>query len=208
MHKVSIVDYGAGNLASVERAVSYLGGEPIRVSDPDKLYNAERIILPGVGAARYALKSLKRNYIDQALTESVLCKSTPFLGICLGMQIIADTLFEFGESHGLGWIPGRVVYLGNVVQDEIIVPHMGWSDVMFNEKGRYFQDPKSSKAYYFCHSYTFVAKNSKHVAAHFDYSENLVAAITCDTIFATQFHPEKSQSAGLNIIKRFLKWSP
>ena len=164
MINVGIVDYGAGNIASVEKAIDYAGGEPKLIQFPDQLKECDKIILPGVGAATKALDQIRKSSLDEALEEAVISKGKSFLGICLGMQILADRLYEFGESSGLGWIGGEVVHISTLLEENVRVPHMGWNTVFFEDnKQSFFESLGKKNEYYFAHSYTFCVKNNDHI---------------------------------------------
>ena len=209
MIDVGIVDFGAGNIASVEQAVEYAGGSTRRVNTPEEILKCDRLILPGVGAAGQSLKYMREASLDEAIREMVLDKGAPLLGICLGMQMLADKLNEFGAHEGLGLIPGEVVKIDDVVEEVPRVPHMGWNKVNFEGKGKAFGACVGSRTeFYFSYFYTFRVDKKKHVAALVDYPSPLVAAVLSDNIFATQFHPEKSQLAGDSLIQAFLNWRP
>ncbi|MCH2132775.1 MAG: imidazole glycerol phosphate synthase subunit HisH [Phycisphaerales bacterium] len=209
MTEVGIVDYGAGNIASVENILSYIGAETIRVATPEQIQSCERLILPGVGAAGQAVDRLRSSGLDQALHEAVLDRGVPFLGICLGMQLLADKLHEFGEHDGLGWIPGSVVHLSEAVGERCQVPHTGWSSVCGVSNSPVIKAGLSQRSeFYFSHSFVFRPAREADVAATFDYHGSLVAAVGRENIIATQFHPEKSQIAGQRLLEEFLDWSP
>ena len=209
MIDVGIVDFGAGNIASVEQAVEYAGASTRRVHTPEEILKCDRLILPGVGAAGQSLKYMREASLDEAIREMVLNKATPLLGICLGMQMLADKLYEFGEHDGLGLIPGEVVKIEDIVEESPCVPHMGWNQVKFIGEGKKFSSSNGSRQeFYFSHSYAFRVKEKKHIAGIVDYPSPLVAAVLSDNIFATQFHPEKSQLAGDAIMQAFLNWRP
>lgn len=209
MTDVGIIDYGAGNIASVENILSYIGAETIRVQSPEQIGTCDRLILPGVGAAGKAVERLRASGLDESLTEAVVTRGSPFLGICLGMQLLADRLYEFGVHQGLGWISGSVVHLSDVVSDRCHVPHTGWSRVQGTGNSPVFDAGfKQRNEFYFSHSYTFRPDNQEDIAATFDYQGDLVAAVGRGNIIATQFHPEKSQIAGQRLLEAFLDWSP
>ncbi len=207
--KVGIIDYGAGNLASVEKAVDYAGGKPCRVKSAEDIVGCERIILPGVGAAGEALGELKKHDLMEPLTEAVRQKGVPFLGICLGMQLLADDLNEFGTHKGLGWISGKVVHLSQLTDEIRRVPHMGWNAVNFKDHAKNFAvQVDGGNYFYFAHSYTLCVGDPATIAATVNYGVELIAAIKHENIFATQFHPEKSQVNGERLIQSFLQWKP
>ena len=209
MTDVGIVDYGAGNIASVEKAIDYAGGDPIRVSSPEAILTCDRLVLPGVGAAGEAINNLRKDGLDEALTEAVRQKGTPFLGICVGMQLLADRLFEFGEHKGLGWVDGDVVALGELGVSDLPVPQMGWNDVAFRPNAEEFaRRIGRRKEFYFAHSFSMRVREEEKIAATVHYGQDLVAAVSFDSVFATQFHPEKSQVAGDILVQAFLDWTP
>jgi imidazole glycerol-phosphate synthase subunit HisH len=207
--QVAIVDYGAGNIESVRNALSAAGAEPTIVREPGGVLAADRLVLPGVGAAGPAAQRLHANGLADALKEAVRRRGRPMLGICLGMELLADRLFEFGEHSGLGWLPGEVVHLRDAGIAQARVPHMGWSLVEpTGPAARFFQGPERMRTFYFCHSYTLVTAAAEAIAARTTYEAPLVAAVFDGTVLATQFHPEKSQVNGQKLIRAFLDWSP
>tara|TARA_Y100000815_G_scaffold203536_1_gene187274 strand:- start:363 stop:980 length:618 start_codon:yes stop_codon:yes gene_type:complete len=202
--RVALIDYGAGNLHSVENALRRAGAEVALVSDGDALAKAERIVLPGVGAfgACYnGLASLPG--MIEALESHVLKDGVPFLGICVGMQLLADKGLEHGETQGLGWIGGEVRALEP--SEHVKVPHMGWNDVVVADDASGLVHPGEA---YFLHSYAFDVADHAHVAARTDHGGAVTAAVARDNILGVQFHPEKSQAYGLALLERFLKWKP
>ncbi len=193
----------------MRNAVYQAGGDPVISARPEDLLSAERLILPGVGAAGEAMARLGESGLLEALSEAVLKKARPMLGICLGMQLLAEELMEFGPHRGLGWIKGRVAPLSDLAPDGLRTPHMGWNDVTASgEGGDFFPFRSKLVAYYFAHSYTLVTEDESVVAARVDYGAPLVAAVRWQTVFATQFHPEKSQDDGAELISAFLEWTP
>ena len=202
--RVALIDYGAGNLHSVENALRRVGADVALVSDGDALAKAERIVLPGVGAfgACYSgLASLPG--MIEALEGRVLKDGVPFLGICVGMQLLADKGLEHGETPGLGWIDGEVRALEP--SEHVKVPHMGWNDVVVADDASGLIHPGEA---YFLHSYAFDVADNAHVAARTDHGGSVTAAVARDNILGVQFHPEKSQAYGLALLERFLKWKP
>lgn len=208
--KIAIVDYGAGNLGSVLNVLHLLGETPEVVRRPEEILAADRVILPGVGAAGEAMNRLRAQSLDAALNEAVLEKGHPMLGICLGMQLLAERLFEFGDHTGLGWIPGEVVNIRDCVDEVALpVPHMGWNRVEAAPAGQaLLKEVGSAREFYFAHSFTLRTSDESVVAARTNYGTDLVAAVRKDTVFATQFHPEKSQVGGERLIAAFLDWAP
>lgn len=202
---LALVDYGAGNLRSVANALKAAGAEGVTVTaDPDVVRAADRIVLPGVGAFKACAEALRGVHgLVEAMEERVLVGAAPFLGICVGMQLLADRGIEFGVTQGLGWIGGEVRPIERT-DPAIKVPHMGWNDV---EPGRHASLIEPGEAY-FLHSYHFVTEEGGSVAAMTDHGGGLVAALARDNILGVQFHPEKSQDYGLALLARFLGWKP
>jgi len=209
---VAIIDYGSGNLRSAAKAFERAAREanlniPIMVTaDPEAVRAAERVVLPGVGAfgdCKQGLAALP-GMID-ALEEAALKTAKPFLGICIGMQLMADTGREHGNHKGFGWIPGEVAPI-KPNDTSLKIPHMGWNDLAFTNQHVMFENITPGTHAYFVHSFGFVCKNESHVIATVDYGGAITAAISRDNLIATQFHPEKSQAMGLQFITNFLRW--
>ena len=205
---LALVDYGAGNLRSVANALKAAGAEGVVVTaDPSVVRAADRIVLPGVGAFRACISALSAvPGLVEAMEERVLVGGAPFLGICVGMQLLADRGIEFGTTDGLGWIGGEVRVI-EPADPSIKVPHMGWNDVapMPHKGGAELLEPGEA---YFLHSYHFVPADGHHVAAMTDHGGGLVAAVARDNVVGVQFHPEKSQAYGLALLSNFLDWRP
>lgn len=205
---LALVDYGAGNLHSVRNALGAAGAEGVVVTaDPDVLRAADRIVLPGVGAFGACAAGLRAiPGLVAAMQERVLVGAAPFLGICVGMQLLATRGLEHGLTPGLGWISGEVREI-EVTDSAIKVPHMGWNDVVRlpHHDGAELIAPGEA---YFLHSYHLVPDDGHHIAAVTDHGGGLVAAVARDNILGVQFHPEKSQSYGLDLLARFLEWTP
>ena len=207
---IALIDFGAGNLRSVHNALIAAGATGVAVTnDPDVVAAADRIILPGVGAfgaCRDALAAI--DGMIAAMDLRVRGQGAPFLGICVGMQLLADKGIEFGEHQGLGWISGTVQPIVATSPD-IKVPHMGWNDVTPTAAGDVLENGllKEGEAYYL-HSYHFDAAHSADVLATTYHGTPLVSAVGRDNIVGVQFHPEKSQAYGLAFLKRFLEWKP
>jgi glutamine amidotransferase len=209
MLEVGIVNYGAGNIASVMKAIDYAGGTPTLVSTPEEVSKCDKLILPGVGASGLAIKKLRQKNLDQALTEAVRVKGTPLLGICVGMQLLAEDMYEYGHHKGLGWVPGKVISLRECAVNKSPVPHMGWSDVVFRAHMNGLASKLGNhKAFYFAHSFTLVTDHPGLVSATVEYEKALVAGLLFETICGFQFHPEKSQVAGDILMKWFIDWKP
>lgn len=201
---VAIVDYGMGNVASVQKALRFLNVESIVSSDPEHICQATHIILPGVGSFYQGMCHLKDSGLAELLTQEVVHGKKPFLGICLGMQLLASVGSEGRECAGLGWIPGKVKLI-EPVDTQLRVPHLGWNSVHPQRDSATLLSTAAD--YYFIHSYHFVPDRPEDVAATVDYGDTLVAVIERGNIFATQFHPEKSQEAGLELLRQFCKTS-
>ena len=199
---VALIDYGAGNLHSVANALKAAGARDIAVTDdPDVVANADRIVLPGVGAFGACASALRGvDGMVAALEQRVRREGAPFLGICVGMQLMADAGEEMGEHPGLGWITGRVKHL-TPSDPAAKVPHMGWNDVRPTTPHSLIESGEA----YFLHSFAFEGDN---VIATTDHAGPVVAAIARDNLAGVQFHPEKSQRYGLDLLARFLKWRP
>ena len=207
---IGIIDYLAGNLTSVARALSYFGYNWIISSDIEKLKKAERIIFPGVGAAKSAMESLKKFGLDEFLKEAFL-KGVPILGICLGTQIIFELSEEDGGTQTLGLLRGKVVRFPEPLiwnGEKLKVPHMGWNKVKWIRTHPVFKGLDPDYEYYFVHSYYGVPESEDVVCGITFYGVNFVSAIAYKNLVAVQFHPEKSGKPGLQILKQFCEWKP
>lgn len=205
---IAVVDYGSGNLHSVTKAFEAIGAEVRIASSAGDLEEAERIVLPGVGSFAEGMRNLRRSGLVEALSEQVLVRRKPFLGICLGMQMLSEEGNEDGVHAGLGWIRGRVVAM-TPADRGLKIPHMGWNDVTPSGNAReFFAGLPAKTAFYFAHSYHLIDAEPANVAATTDYGGPVVAAVRKDNIFATQFHPEKSQHIGLLMLRNFAHWKP
>ena len=210
----AIIDYGSGNLRSAakafERAAAETGlGEIILVtSRPEEVALAERIVLPGVGAFAECRRGLAAvPGLEAALCEAVRARGRPFLGICVGMQLMADRGREFETVDGLGWVPGEVIAIERA-DPSLKIPHMGWNELSPRAAHPVLAGLPAGTHVYFVHSYHFRPADSADLIAETDYGGPLVAAIGRDNLIGTQFHPEKSQMAGLLLIANFLRWRP
>jgi imidazole glycerol-phosphate synthase subunit HisH len=207
MKQVTIIDYGSGNLHSIAKAFEHeAGGVVVKVSsDAAEIARASHVVLPGVGAFADCLRGLKEaKGVMAALEKAVMVDKKPFLGVCVGMQMLAEEGFENGRHKGLGWIEGSVVGIDSQ-NDTIKVPHMGWNELVITARHSIFDGIKTGDHAYFVHSYWMDCKNVGDILAKVDYGAPLTAAIANDNIVATQFHPEKSQQVGLKLINNFLK---
>ena len=201
--ETAIIDYGMGNLLSVQRAFEKCGSDAVIIDNPLELRDAERIVLPGVGAFPDAMDNLRKNGWIEELNRAVLEKETPILGICLGMQLLADKGYEVRECDGLGYIPGEIIRFTQTQEKERI-PHVGWNEILKREDSPLFDGIADGTNYYFVHSYHFRVANEENIATVTPYCGELVSSVIKDNIVGTQFHPEKSQKAGFKLIKNFL----
>lgn len=200
---LALIDYGAGNLHSVHNALKAAGARDIRVTaDPDIVAKADRIVLPGVGAFAHCMEALSAiDGMTAAMEQRVRGEGTPFLGICVGMQLLADEGVEHGSTSGLGWISGTVRAIAPAA--DLKIPHMGWNDVVPHDGAPLIERGEA----YFLHGYHFDATDAADVRATTDHGGVMVAAVGRDNIMGVQFHPEKSQAYGINFLKRFLEWT-
>ncbi len=205
---IAIIDYGMGNLHSIAKALEYVGAEVIVTNDQRALQDADRLVLPGIGAFGDGMKNLRELGFVELLREEILKKNKPFLGICLGMQLLADKSSEFGEHRGLGFVSGEVVKFDFRDKQKLRVPHVGWNDVELRFPSPVFSGIKNHSDFYFVHSYYFIPKEPGVIEATCDYGGKFAAALQLRNIFATQFHPEKSQTVGLQLLENFLRWEP
>jgi glutamine amidotransferase len=208
---VALINYGSGNLRSAEKAlVRAADGKQIVVTDdPDAIRRADRIVLPGVGAFAACMGALQaRDGVVEAITEAVQAKGAPFLGICVGMQLLASRGLEFGETAGLGWIPGDVRKLSDGGDPQIKIPHMGWNGLTEVADHPVFAGLRDGQTVYFTHSFAFFPQDSSDVAAYVEHGERFPAAVARGNVTGVQFHPEKSQAVGLDLLARFLEWRP
>jgi glutamine amidotransferase len=203
----ALIDYGAGNLHSVHNALKRVGANVKVTADPKQVRAADRVVLPGVGSFRACADGLQAlPGMIEAMERRVLRDGAPFLGICVGMQLLATRGLEHGETQGLGWIDGEVRLI-EPADNSIKIPHMGWNDVALLPHAVQHPVLEEGEAY-FLHSYHFAANSGQDVAAMTDHGEGLVAAVSRNNILGVQFHPEKSQSYGLAMLERFLDWNP
>ena len=198
---IAITDYGVGNLFSIKSSLDVIGAESIVTSDADVLRNAEKIILPGVGAFRDARKKLSESGLDKVIIEEAQ-KGKPILGICLGMQLLFDKSYEYGEYDGLGLIRGEIRPIADVIGKGLSIPHIGWNPLIFKKESPLFKYLKDGDCVYFVHSY-YAADCEESVTATAEYGAELTASAEKGNVFGCQFHPEKSGKAGLSILKAF-----
>lgn len=199
---LAIVDYGMGNLRSVQKAFERLGIPAQIVTEPEQVRAADRVVLPGVGAFRDAMDELRRKNLVEPIREHIAADK-PFLGICLGLQLLFDVSHEDGRWEGLGVIRGEVVRFRE--QPGLKIPHMGWNRVTFARPCPLFAGVPQGASFYFVHSYHVVPRDEAVVAAWSEHGQRFVAAIARSRLFATQFHPEKSQRIGLHVLQNFAR---
>lgn len=200
MSRIAIIDYQMGNLRSVQKGFEKVGHEAMITSDPAELAKAERIVLPGVGAFGDAIAELKRRDLVNPIKDAI-ASGKPFLGICLGLQLLFDVGYENGEYEGLGILRGKCVRFN--LPHEFKVPHMGWNRGTIKRKAPILKDTADGTFFYFVHSYYVVPEDPSLVAIETDYGHPFCAAVWKDNLFATQFHPEKSQEEGLRLLRSF-----
>jgi glutamine amidotransferase len=197
---IAIIDYGMGNLRSVQKAFEKVGHQAVVTSDPAQVAAAAKVVLPGVGAFEDAISELRRLNLVKPVCEAIDA-GKPFLGICLGLQLLFDVSYENGRHEGLGVLSGEVVRFD--LPEEYAVPHMGWNQLAIRRPAPVLNGIAEGTHVYFVHSYYVAPKDRQVIAAETDYGGPFCSMIWRDNIFATQFHPEKSQSAGLRILKNF-----
>ena len=199
---IAIVDYGVGNLFSLNSSFRAIGAEVVVTSDPAVIRSADRIILPGVGAFADAAEKLRKSGLDKVIIEETK-NGKPLLGICLGMQMLFEKSYEYGEHQGLGLIPGAVRPIKDVIDEGLKIPHIGWNPLHFKgEKDVLFRYINEGDCVYFVHSY-YAADCDPNVIATAEYSKELTAAVRNGNVWGAQFHPEKSGTVGLAILKAF-----
>lgn len=199
---VAIIDYDAGNIKSVEKALLHLGEEVMITRDREKILNSDKVILPGVGAFGDAMEKLRSYGLDKVIYE-VVEKKIPFLGICLGLQLLFEKSDETPGVKGLGILPGEVLRIPD--KEGLKIPHMGWNSLHLQNNGRLFQGIPEDTYVYFVHSYYLHAEEPEIVKAVTDYSTTIHASVEKENVFACQFHPEKSSRYGLKILENFAK---
>lgn len=211
MSSVALIDYGSGNLASAAKALARAAGskfEIVTTADPEVVLDAERVVLPGVGAFADCMKGLSAvpGMVD-ALREKVLKEGAPFLGICVGMQLMATVGVEFGRHAGLGWIAGEVVKI-TPSDPALKIPHMGWNELKIEQDHAVLNGIAPGSHAYFVHSFQLKPVLPDDLIATTDYGGPLTAIVGNENMVGTQFHPEKSQETGLKLLENFLRWRP
>ena len=200
---IKIIDYGMGNIQSVKNAFELLNSKVEIISDPSNIKNADGIILPGVGNFSNAMKNLKERKLIEPLKEVVIDQKVPILGICLGMQLLADNSEEGGINEGLSCIAGKICKIPHV--EGYRLPHVGWNDVAVKKKGPLFRNIIDKGSFYFVHSYSFEC-DDEFVVATTNYGQSINAAVRKENVFGVQFHPEKSQQKGLHLLANFVNY--
>ena len=210
---VAVVDYDCGNLHSASKALelamkeSNLSGSVFLTKDPEKIINSDKLILPGVGAFKACIEKLKSiDGLQDSIEEFALKKQKPILGICIGLQLMASKSYEGGEQNRLSLIHGDVVPIF-LSKNDLKIHHMGWNN-MLQEKEHSVLNGLNNKDFYFVHSYRFKPKNNESILANTNYGEDFPSVLCSGNIIGTQFHPEKSQGAGIALLKNFLEWAP
>ena len=199
---IGIIDYGVGNLFSLRSSFDAIGAQVVVSSDPEVLRKADHILLPGVGAFEDAVKKLRQSHMDEMVYEAVQ-SGKPLMGICLGMQMLFEKSFEYGQHQGLGILKGEVVPMAGLLPKALKIPHMGWNALHITQpEGKLFRNTNEGDYVYFVHSY-FAAGCEDSLAARTQYGQWLTAAVEKDNVFGCQFHPEKSGDVGLNILRAF-----
>lgn len=198
---IGIIDYGVGNLFSLQSSLKFIGQEAIVTGDKNEIEKSDALILPGVGAfGDAALKLQESGLVDTVLNE--VKKGKKLLGICLGMQLLFDESLEYGSYKGLGLIPGKICPIEDVISKDLKVPQMGWNQLKFNKESNLFKYIKEGDFVYFVHSY-YANTDNENIIATTEYGASLTAAVEKDNVMGCQFHPEKSGNVGLNILKAF-----
>ena len=197
---IAIIDYDAGNIKSVEKSLNYLGEEAIITRDHDEIVNSDKVILPGVGAFADAMEKIRHYGLEETIHE-VVEKNIPFLGICLGLQLMFESSDEGPGVKGLGLLPGKILRIPK--SGDLKIPHMGWNNIKVKEDSRLFKGLPENPYVYFVHSYYLKAQDEQIVVASTEYSTHIHASVESGNVFACQFHPEKSSDIGLQILKNF-----
>lgn len=198
---IAIIDYDAGNIRSVEKALKFLGEDPVVTRDRDMILSAEKVILPGVGAFGDAMGKLRGYGLEKVILDTVE-KRTPFLGICLGLQLLFERSDESDGVSGLGILPGEIVRIPD--REDLKVPHIGWNSLDYPSEGTLFQGIPEGSYVYFVHSYYLRAREESIVKATTEYGVTIHASVEKDNVYACQFHPEKSSQIGMKILQNFI----
>ena len=200
---VTIIDYDIGNLRNVQKAFEYHGCKADISSDPEEISAASILVLPGVGHFQHGMDNLEKTGIDKLIRQKVLTEKTPILGICLGIQLLSETGYEDGERKGLGLLPMESKPL-KITDRRYRSPHIGWNSVEISPNAKLFNNVPNFADFYFVHSYAVEVTNPDIISSQCTYNDTFVSSVEYKNIFATQFHPEKSQVFGLQVIKNFI----
>lgn len=198
---IRIIDYGVGNLFSLRSSLRAIGIDADYTGNPAEIRKADKLILPGVGAFRDAREALRSTGLDRVVQEEA-GKGKPLMGICLGMQMLFDRSYEYGEYEGLGLIPGEIVPMEGRIPKELPIPHIGWNELMLKQPSPLMKNTANGDYVYFVHSY-YAETPAEYVIATTDYGVEMTAAVQKDNVYGCQFHPEKSSEVGLSILKAF-----
>ncbi|HJC90152.1 MAG TPA: imidazole glycerol phosphate synthase subunit HisH [Candidatus Mediterraneibacter excrementigallinarum] len=199
---IAIIDYDAGNIKSVEKALDFLGQDVVITGEPEKILKADKVILPGVGAFGDAMANLRRTGLDEVIRQAA-GRGTPFLGICLGLQLLFERSDEAPGVEGLGILKGEILRIPE--KEGLKIPHIGWNSLHLENNGRLFRGIEEGAYVYFVHSYYLKAAEESIVKASTEYSVHIHASVEKDNVFACQFHPEKSSDVGISILKNFVE---
>lgn len=198
---IRIIDYGVGNLFSLRSSLRAIGIDADYTGNPSEIRKADKLILPGVGAFRDAREALRSTGLDRVVQEEAE-KGKPLMGICLGMQMLFDWSYEYGEYEGLGLIPGEIVPMEGRIPKDLPIPHIGWNELMLKQPSPLMKNTANGDYVYFVHSY-YAETPAEYVIATTDYGVEMTAAVQKDNVYGCQFHPEKSSEVGLSILKAF-----
>ena len=198
---IRIIDYGVGNLFSLKSSLRAIGIDADYTGNPAEIRKADKLILPGVGAFRDAREALRSTGLDRVVREEA-GKGKPLMGICLGMQMLFDRSYEYGEYEGLGLIPGEIVPMDGRIPKDLPIPHIGWNELMLKQPSPLMKNTANGDYVYFVHSY-YAESPAEYVIATTDYGVEMTAAVQKDNVYGCQFHPEKSSEVGLSILKAF-----
>lgn len=198
---IRIIDYGVGNLFSLKSSLRAIGIDADYTGNPAEIRKADKLILPGVGAFRDAREALRSTGLDRVVQEEA-GKGKPLMGICLGMQMLFDRSYEYGEYEGLGLIPGEIVPMEGRIPKDLPIPHIGWNELMLKQPSPLMKNTANGDYVYFVHSY-YAETPAEYVIATTDYGVEMTAAVQNDNVYGCQFHPEKSSEVGLSILKAF-----
>ena len=200
---IAVIDYGVGNVFSLCRSLEAIGQTPVVTGDPDQLRKADKLFLPGVGAFADAAAKLRDTGLDRVIKEEA-AKGKPLMGICLGMQLLFEESYEFGQYEGLGLIPGKVIGMEGTIPAELKIPHIGWNRLLFPDRPRHplLQTVEDGDCVYFVHAF-YATDCEEAVSAQAEYGKVLTAAVAKGNVMGCQFHPEKSGTVGLNILRTF-----